>query len=104
MQKDIPGRDPVHHDPFGEVHGVGDGQDDQFGGGAGWPFEQVVQHGLLSVPEHVQLVHKENGCLARTSLGREEIVQEVGGVVSSHLLLVAFQLLPDLDVGLGGRE
>ena len=103
----MPRRDTVHHDSLRQVHGVGDGQDDQLRCGPGRPLEQVVENGLLPVPEHVELIHEQDRRLvadlalaAAVALAGEELVEQVGGVVGGDLLLVPVQLLPDLDVGL----
>lgn len=45
----------VDHDPLGQVHGVGDGQDHQAGVTPRRPIEQVVHHVLLPGPQQVQL-------------------------------------------------
>ena len=76
---------PVHHDPLGQVHRVGDGDDDEPGRLPAGPLEDVVQDRLLPVPQHVQLVDEEDCGHPPRGRPAEPLVEQVGGLFGSHL-------------------
>lgn len=92
------GGDLIAKRPFGEVHGVSDGEDDKARVAQRGPVEEVVHDGLVLGDQLVQFVHEDDAGYAAWRGVGEFLFEEFQSLCRGYS--VALQGFPEEGVGL----